>query len=114
MELEITNRAVQSRRFERGRFELFGIADRFFGVATYEPGWRWAHHMAKHTGAVCRIEHLGFVVRGAAAVRMQDGTEAVMRAGDFFAIPQGHDSWVVGDEEYVSVHLLGAEDYGRM
>ena len=23
----------------------------------------------------------------------------------------GHDSWVVGDEPYVSLHFLGAEDY---
>jgi hypothetical protein len=36
-----------------------------------------------------------------------------MRAGDFFAIPPGHDSWVTGDERYVSLHLLGASDYAR-
>ena len=23
----------------------------------------------------------------------------------------GHDSWVVGDEPYVSVHIMGSEDY---
>jgi hypothetical protein len=28
-----------------------------------------------------------------------------------FAIPPGHDSWVVGDEPYVSLHLLGATEY---
>ena len=31
--------------------------------------------------------------------------------GDLFAIPPGHDSWVVGDEPYVSLHFLGAEEY---
>jgi hypothetical protein len=31
--------------------------------------------------------------------------------GDLFAIPPGHDSWVVGDEPYVSLHFLGATDY---
>jgi hypothetical protein len=40
-----------------------------------------------------------------------DGTELVMGPGDVFAIPPGHDSWVVGDEPYVSLHLLGASDY---
>ena len=34
-----------------------------------------------------------------------------MTPGDFFAIPGGHDSWVIGDERYVSLHLLGADAY---
>jgi mannose-6-phosphate isomerase-like protein (cupin superfamily) len=34
-----------------------------------------------------------------------------MRAGDLFYIPPGHDSWVLGDENYVSLHFLGAEKY---
>jgi hypothetical protein len=31
--------------------------------------------------------------------------------GDVFAVPPGHDSWVVGDEPYESIHLLGADHY---
>jgi len=30
-----------------------------------------------------------------------------------FYIAPGHDSWVVGDEPYVSIHLMGAEDYAH-
>jgi len=44
-------------------------------------------------------------------VKMADGTELVIEAGDVFAIPPGHDSWVVGEEPYVSLHLLGAAGY---
>jgi hypothetical protein len=44
-------------------------------------------------------------------VRMKDGTEAVMSAGDWFSIPAGHDSWVPDDEDYVSLHLRGAGTY---
>jgi len=36
-----------------------------------------------------------------------------MRAGDVFYIAPGHDSWVVGDEPYVSLHLMGASEYAR-
>ena len=43
------------------------------------------------------------VVSGRAAVSMNDGRELVMELGDVFAIPPGHDSWVVGDEPYVSL-----------
>jgi len=35
----------------------------------------------------------------------------VMEAGDIFAVPPDHDSWVVGDEAYVSLHFLGADAY---
>jgi hypothetical protein len=28
-------------------------------------------------------------------------------------IAAAHDSWVVGDEPYVSLHFLGADQYGR-
>jgi quercetin dioxygenase-like cupin family protein len=50
---------------------------------------------------------------GAAVAAMADGTEQVMRAGDFFYVPPGHDSWVVGDEPYVSLHFLGTDSYAR-
>jgi hypothetical protein len=34
-----------------------------------------------------------------------------MRAGELFHIAPGHDSWVVGEIPYVSLHLMGASDY---
>jgi hypothetical protein len=37
-----------------------------------------------------------------------------MKAGDLFYIGPGHDSWVVGDEPYVSLHFLGAEHYAHI
>ncbi len=51
------------------------------------------------------------MLAGKAAVKMEDGREVVMGPGDFFSIPPGHDSWVVGDEPYVSLHILGGETY---
>ncbi|MBD0281336.1 MAG: hypothetical protein ICV69_03965 [Thermoleophilaceae bacterium] len=35
----------------------------------------------------------------------------VMKASDFFHVPPGHDSWVVGDQPYVSLHIMGSEHY---
>jgi hypothetical protein len=34
-----------------------------------------------------------------------------MRAGDLFFLESGHDSWAVGGEPYVSIHLMGTADY---
>ena len=45
---------------------------------------------------------------------MDDGKVHELRAGMLFYIPPGppgHDSWVVGDEPYISLHFLSAEHY---
>ena len=100
------------REFPLGRLELVTVAGQTLGRATYQPGWKWSEHVGPTVGAtLCEVEHVGMVVSGRAAVMMADGTELVMEPGDVFAIPPGHDSWVVGDEPYVSLHLLGASDY---
>jgi mannose-6-phosphate isomerase-like protein (cupin superfamily) len=44
-------------------------------------------------------------------VSMRDGLEVELSPGDFFYVPAGHDSWVVGDEPYESLHFIGAEQY---
>jgi quercetin dioxygenase-like cupin family protein len=103
---------TEVRTFEKGRFELYHVGPMTLGRATYEPGWRWSEHVGPQTGArSCQVEHVGLVLSGAAVARMDDGTEKVMRAGDFFYVPGGHDSWVVGDEPYVSLHIVGSETY---
>jgi hypothetical protein len=100
------------RTFSKGRFELYGVGPMTLGRATYEPGWKWSDDIGAETGEeLCQIEHVGVVLSGRAAVKMADGTERVMGPGDFFYVPPGHDSWVVGDEPYVSLHFMGSEDY---
>ncbi len=100
------------RTFEKGGFELYRVGPMTLGRATYEPGWRWSEHVGARTGeASCQVEHVGLVVSGQAMAKMDDGTEKVMRAGEFFYVPPGHDSWVVGDEPYVSLHIMGSEGY---
>ena len=106
--------SMETRAFTRGRFDLFRVGGQVIGRASYQPGWRWSEHVGPSIGAVlCEVEHLGVVISGRAVVRMADGTEEVMGPGQLFAVPPGHDSWVLGDEPYVSLHLIGAEDYAR-
>jgi quercetin dioxygenase-like cupin family protein len=62
---------------------------------------------------MCQVEHVGLVLSGRTAVRMADGTEYELGPGALFHVAPGHDSWVVGDEPYVSVHVLGATDYAK-
>jgi quercetin dioxygenase-like cupin family protein len=103
---------TETRDFEKGRFEVYAVGPMTLGRATYEPGWKWSEHVGAASGeALCQVEHVGLVVSGAAAVKMADGTERVMHPGEFFYVPPGHDSWVVGDEPYVSLHIMGSESY---
>lgn len=103
---------VETREFEKGRFELYRVGPATLGRATYEPGWKWSEHVGAASGEQwCEVEHVGFVVSGRAMAAMRDGDNRVMEPGQFFYVPPGHDSWVVGDEPYVSLHIMGSEDY---
>jgi hypothetical protein len=112
LELVSLDAPAEVRTFEKGRFEVYRVGPLTLGRATYEPGWRWSTHVGAQTGeASCQVEHVGLVLSGQAMAAMDDGTERVMRAGEFFYVPPGHDSWVVGDEPYVSLHIMGGESY---
>ena len=100
------------RTFDKGKFELVHLGGMTIGRATYEPGWKWSVHVGGATGArSCAVEHVGMVISGRATAAMDDGRIIEMNAGDVFYIAPGHDSWVVGNEPYVSLHFLGADAY---
>ncbi len=102
----------ETRKFEKGKFELVRIGGMTIGRATYQPGWKWSAHVGRLQGKKsCDVEHVGLVVSGRATAAMDDGRIIEMKAGDLFYIAPGHDSWVIGNEPYVSLHLLGAGDY---
>lgn len=116
--------AMILRRFEQpdevremtlGRFEVVRIGGMTVGRATYQPGWRWSEHVGSKLGLKrCHVEHVGLVVAGAATAAFADGRVIEMRAGDLFYVPpEPHDSWVLGDEPYVSLHFLGADAYAK-
>src|SRR5271154_6511284 len=93
------------RVFEKGRFELLHIGGVTIGRATYEPGWKWSIHVGTLMGkTTCDVAHVGLVLAGRATAAMNDGRIIELKAGEAFYIAPGHDSWVVGDELYVSLH----------
>jgi len=105
----------ESRVFQKGAFEIVNVGGMTIGRARYEPGWKWSEHVAPVAGApLCDVEHVGLVISGRAMIAMQDGREVELRPGMLFHVPAAaHDSWVIGDEPYVSLHFLGAEKYTK-
>jgi uncharacterized protein len=103
------------REFEKGRLEIVTIAGQTLGRATYQSGWKWSVHVGPLTAKTrCEVEHLGIVLSGHATAAFDDGRVFDLTKGTVFYIPsEPHDSWVVGDEPYVSLHLLGADSYAK-
>ena len=105
----------ETRLFGGGRFDIVRIGGMAIGRATYQPGWKWSVDVGPDVGQrFCTVEHVGLVLAGVATAAFEDGTIVELRAGQLFHIPANpHDSWVVGDEPYVSLHFLGAEHYAK-
>src|SRR5215210_8025229 len=105
----------ETRKMVKGRFELVHLGGLTIGRATYEPGWKWSEHVGPIVGEkLCTVEHVGLVLAGMAAVAFENGRVVQLRAGELFHVaPDPHDSWVIGDDEYVSLHFLGANHYAR-
>jgi hypothetical protein len=103
----------ETRSFKNGKFDVVRIGGATLGRATYQPGWRWSLHVGPAVGALrCEVAHLGYVVSGRATAAFDDGRIFELSAGSVFHIPAiPHDSWVIGDEPYISLHFLGASDY---
>lgn len=115
MILKRFERPDEVREMHLGRFEIVRLGGMTIGRATYQPGWRWSEHVGRALGRQrCDVEHVGLVVAGTATAAFADGRVIEMRTGDLFYIPpEPHDSWVVGNEPYVSLHFLGADHYAK-
>jgi hypothetical protein len=115
VDLRYFERPDEVRTFEKGRFELVRIGGLTIGRAIYQPGWKWSDHVGPLAGVkLCPLEHVGLVLAGGAVAEFGDGRVVELRAGSLFHIPaEPHDSWVVGNEDYVSLHFLDASLYAK-
>ena len=102
-----------TRNFEKGKFEIISIGGMTIGKATYKPGWKWSVDVSPLSETkFCNVEHLGMVIEGSATVAFEKKEIITLTPGDvFYVSPKPHDSWVVGEIDYVSIHFLGADSY---
>ncbi|HLW75308.1 MAG TPA: cupin domain-containing protein [Gammaproteobacteria bacterium] len=105
----------ETRVLKKGRFEIVRLGGMTLGRATYEPGWKWSEHVGRDLGQErCSVEHVGLVISGTATAAFADGRVIELKEGNLFYIPPvPHDSWVVGDQPYVSLHFMGADKYAK-
>ncbi|MBT1001641.1 cupin domain-containing protein [Paenarthrobacter sp. DKR-5] len=106
----------ETRSFEdgKGKLDLVDLQNGGVGRAVFEPGWQWSRHVKPPVKTdSCEAAHTGYVVSGRLKVVMNDGQETEFAAGDYMAVPPGHDAWVVGDEHCVMLDWQGFADYAR-
>ena len=97
----------EKRASEHGEIHLVHLTGATIGRAVLRPGWRWSTDMKPVVGTdSCQASHVAYVVSGRFHVRMDDGTELELGAGDAHVVGPGHDAWVVGDEPCVTVDFI--------
>jgi quercetin dioxygenase-like cupin family protein len=102
-------RTPKKSRVEVVRLEAFTLAR-----VRFEPGWRWSEcikPIAKTES--CQLSHVGHATSGRITVRMADGTQRTIKAGESYTIPPGHDAWVEGNEPFSCIELMSAEQYAK-
>ena len=97
-----------------GNVRLVDLNGHAVGLGRFEPGWRWSANVKPIVGTdSCQVEHIGYVMEGRMALRMDDGTEHEFGPGDAFHMPPGHDAWTVGDEACVLLDFGGLKGYAK-
>ena len=82
------------RNPEKTRVEIVRLEGFTLGRLSFEPGWRWSECIkpVAQTDS-CQVSHVGYAVAGRVTV------------------PPGHDAWVEGDEPFVGIEVMSAEQF---
>ena len=103
------NNADEVRTPDKTKAEVVELGNVTAMKITLEPGWRWSECIKPVAGTEsCQKRHVGMLVSGKMKVVNDDGSEAVVNAGDAYVFEPGHDGWVVGDEPAVGYEFEGS------
>ena len=102
------------REVPLGRLETYDMGQIRIGRSILQPGWRWSESIKPIARTeLCEVHHIGVCLSGRTRVRMREGAELIVEAGQLYEIPAGHDSWVEGDEPYVSIAWQPSTAFAR-
>ena len=104
----------ETRTPDKTRVEVVRVGAVTLGRYTFQPGWRWSECVKPVVGTEsCQVHHVGYAVSGSIMVQLQGGDQALIKAGDSYDIPPGHDAWVEGQVPYVGIEVQGAQEYAK-
>jgi class 3 adenylate cyclase len=80
----------------------------------HQPGWSWAEHVKPVAGTPsCQHHHQGVVLEGAVEIETDAGARRILRAGEAFEVPPGHNARVIGDEPFVTIEFAGVHGWAK-
>ena len=96
------------------RVEVVHLEGFTIGRFNFDPGWRWSECIKPVVKTDhCQVSHVGYAVSGRITVRLTDGTERTISAGESYTIPPGHDAWVEGGQPFVGIEVMSADVYAK-
>lgn len=96
------------------RVEIIYFEGITIGRFRFDPGWRWSECIKPVVKTDhCQLSHVGYAISGRARIRMNDGTEKSITAGESYSIPPGHDAWVEGDEPFIALEVMSADVFAK-
>ena len=99
---------------KKSRIEVVRLPGYTIGRFNFEPGWRWSECIKPVVKTdSCQNSHVGYAVSGRITIQMQDGKKQTIAAGQSYTIPPGHDAWVEGNEPFVGIEVMSAEQYAK-
>ena len=102
------------RQFENGKLEMLKIGGSDVGLLTVKKGWRWSNDVKPIAGTEwCEAPHFAYMISGSLHVKMRDGSEFDLTPGMVYTLASGHDAWVIGDEDVVTIDWQGASNYAK-
>ena len=114
MQKKSMNAPDEVRDFPLGQLKLVNLEGVTFGLATFQPGWRWSTSVKPIVKSdSCEAPHTNYHLSGILKVVMDDGTEEEFGPGDIGVVPPGHDAWVVGNEPVVAIDITGMVNYAK-
>jgi mannose-6-phosphate isomerase-like protein (cupin superfamily) len=114
LEVKSHNAPDEVRSPNKTRVEVNHLEGFTLGRIVLEPGWRWSECVKPVVKTEsCQVSHVGYCVSGTLVVKMKDGSEKTISAGESYTIPPGHDAWNTASEKFVCMEVLSADVFAK-
>jgi hypothetical protein len=99
---------------DKTRIEVVRLDGFTLGRFIFQPGWRWSDCIKPVVKTdSCQSSHVGYAVSGRLMVAARDGAKKSIGPGQSYTIPPGHDAWVEGNEPFVCLEVMSAEQFAK-
>src|SRR5215208_4806533 len=83
IERKALDRPDETRPVDKGVVEVVAVGGTTMMRTTFEPGWQWSECVKPIVGGEsCQVNHVGYCSSGRLHVRMDDGEELEIGAGE--------------------------------